>query len=88
LQDTIKSNSINSGRILIDQLMIAGNKQNRFLSMDIEDGQFDFNSAQNVDAPMYYHQLTSSELKRNKTMLNNSVLSPMQIDLLSQGCVV
>lgn len=88
LQNELSSKGIYNGNILIDQLLITGNRINRFLSIKVEDGNFVYTSAQNVEADHYYHQLTSSELKRNKTLLNNSILSPKQISMLSRGCVI
>lgn len=88
LQKEINFQGIYNGNVLIDQLLIAGNGKNRFLSLNIEDGNFVYTSAKNVEVDPYYHQLTSSELKRNRSLLDNSILSPKQISMLSRGCVI
>lgn len=88
LQNELNSKGIHNGNILIDQLLIAGNGKNRFLSLKIKNGNFVYTSAKNVTVCHYYHQLTSSELKRNKTLLNNSILSLKQISMISRGCVI
>ncbi|WP_286934697.1 MULTISPECIES: type II toxin-antitoxin system RnlB family antitoxin [Aminobacterium] len=88
LQDELNSKGIRKGKVLIDQLLISGNGKNRFLSINIDDGTFVLTSAQNVRADHFYHQLTSSELKRDKGLLDNSILSPKQISLILAGCVI
>jgi hypothetical protein len=77
-----------NGNILIDQLLITGNNNNRFLSLNIKNGSFDFSTASNVEADFLYHQLTSSELKKNRPLLDNSILSSKQKSLIRSGCVV
>ena len=37
-----------SGKILIDQLLITGNNDNRFLSCDFSNGRLDFKTAKNI----------------------------------------
>lgn len=88
LQKELNHKGILNGNILIDQLLIAGNDKNRFLSIDIENGNFVYTSSKNVEADHYYHQLTSSELKRNQTLLYHSILSPRQISMILRGCVI
>lgn len=88
LQAELESKGIQEGQILIDQLLISGNGKNRFLSMKIENGNFVYTSAQNVDAEQHYHQLTSSELMRNQKLLENSILTPKQVSMISRGCVI
>jgi hypothetical protein len=74
--------------ILIDQLLVTGNGRNRFLSVDICDGKIDFTSAKNVDAKQYYHQLTCSELKRNKDILKYCILTDRQVNMILEGLVI
>lgn len=88
LQSELNSKGIRDANVLIDQLLIAGNGKNRFLSLKMENGNLVYTSAKNVEADHYYHQLTSSELKRNKVLLDNSILSPKQISMISRGCVI
>jgi len=88
LQNDLKHKGIENANILIDQLLISGNGKNRFLSIMFENGAFVHASAKNVETDQYYHQLTSSELKRNRRLLENSILTPKQISMISRGCVV
>lgn len=88
LQDELNDTGIHNGDILIDQLLITGNSKNRFLSITIENGNFLYTSAKNIEVDHYYHQLTSTELQGNQTILNSSILSPKQISMITRGCVV
>lgn len=88
LQNELNSKGIHDGNILIDQLLITGNRKNRFLSIKIENSYFVYTSAKNLEVDYYYHQLTSSELKRNQLLLENSILSSKQISMISRGCVI
>ena len=88
LQNELRITGGENANVLIDQLLISGNGKNRFMSIVIENGDFVYASAENVEADQYYHQLTSSELMRNQELLNNSVLTPKQISMISRGCVV
>jgi len=88
LQNDLRNKEIINGNILIDQLLISGNGKNRFLSIKIKDGLFDLTSANNIEADQYYHQLTSFELKRNKFLLDHSILSSKQISMILGGCII
>ena len=88
LQNELKNKGIQNGNVLIDQLLIAGNGKNRFLSLKIENSLFNYTSAKNVEVDHYYHKLTSSTLKTNKKLLENSILSPKQVSMISKGCVI
>ena len=88
LQNDLCIKGIINGNILIDQLLISGNGKNRFLSIKIKNGFFDLTSANNVEADHYYHQLTSFELKRDKALLDHSILSSKQIAMILGGCII
>ena len=88
INDTEIKNGQVSGQVLIDQLMISNNGKNRFLSLNFKEGQFDFSSAQNVNADYCYRYLTSFELKKNVAMLKNSILSSEQIAMIEDGFVI
>jgi hypothetical protein len=88
LQAELGAKGIKKGEILIDQLLISGNGKNRFLSIEVENGYFLYTTAKNVIVDQYYHQLTSSELMRNQVLLENSILTPKQISMISRGCAI
>lgn len=74
--------------ILIDQLLVSGNGKNRFLSVNICNGKIDLVSAKNVDAKPYYHQLTCSELRKNKDVLKYCILTDSQVNMILEGLVI
>lgn len=88
MQSEFRNSGIQKGKVLIDQLLIAGNGRNRFLSIDIDNSNFILTSAKNVEADRFYHQLTSSELNKNIKLLENSILSSKQISMIARGCVI
>jgi len=88
LVQELKNRGCNDCSILIDQLLISGNGRNRFLSLELSDGNLNFNSAKNVDAAQYYHQLTSNELRIDPKILDHSILTKRQISLISRGCTI
>lgn len=63
LKADMRKHNIKKGNILFDQLLICGNGKNRFLSVEIEDGDILQATAKNVVADQYYHELTASELR-------------------------
>ena len=88
LKNEFYDKKLQNGNILIDQLLITGNGKNRFLELNINDGDFVLTSAKNVNADHFYRQLTSSELKKNKSLLDHSILSSRQISMVLRGCVI
>ena len=88
LQKAILESGIKNGTILIDQLLISGNGKNRFLALNFTNGLFDYTTAKNTDADIKYHQITSFELKRDESILENSVLTEKQIAMIKKGCIL
>lgn len=88
LQHELNKKNVKNGKILFDQLLITGNKNNRFLSIDFKDGLFIMSSAKNINAEQKYHQLTSAELRNNISQLKNSILSKRQISMIKKGCIL
>ncbi len=88
VQKQIYKKGITNGVILFDQLLISGNGENRFLSIKFQNGSFDYMSAKNVEADDIYHQLTSSELRKNEDILKQSILSEKQKVLITKGCTI
>ncbi len=88
LQKAISDSGVKDGTVLIDQLLISGNGKNRFLTIKYSNGSFDYTSAQNIEANIKYHQITSYELKNDESLLENSILSNNQISLIKKGCVI
>lgn len=82
----LKNKGINTAILLLDQLLITGNKQNRFLAVEFSNGKILPQSATNVSSvSVKYRQITVKELQKRKTNLRNSVLSQAEIKLIEDG---
>jgi hypothetical protein len=67
-----------SGKILIDQLFITGNGQNRFLSCNYKNGKIDFGTAQIVNPSIDFRKETVDWLHSNYDYVENSILTEDQ----------
>lgn len=85
LQNELKSNGIFDANILIDQLLISGNNNNRFLSILLSKGEFVYTSAKNVKPGFYYNQLTSNVFTCDQMILQNSILTNKEVSSISKG---
>lgn len=88
IQNDLNKKNITKAHVLIDQLLITGNNNNRFLSVDFENGNLWFSTASIVPGDLIYRQITASYLKRKNDYLRNSILSNNQKELLKRGCVL
>ena len=85
----LNANGISNAQLLLDQLLITGNKHNRFLSIELSNGHIIPQSAKNVDRiDAKYRTITSMELRKRKTILHNSILSKTEIQLIEDGIVI
>lgn len=64
-----------SGRILIDQLLITGDGDNRFISCYFTDGRLDFETAHIVKPTVFFRKETVAWLHNNYCYVENSILS-------------
>jgi len=76
---------INTGKVLIDQLLATGNGKNRFLSFDFSDRHIIISSAKNEIVNDFYRKLSSKLLKSSKRDLLSSVLSFKQAEMIKNG---
>lgn len=76
-----------SGHLLIDQLLITGNGQNRYLSCLYHNGKIDMTSFKNVFPNDYYRNLSLNLLQRNIDFLSNSILTDCQKERIKKGIV-
>lgn len=67
-----------TGKMLIDQLFITGNGQNRFICCNYVDGVLDFSSAQVVKASDCFKTLTVKWLNTHYIYVNHSILTESQ----------
>lgn len=74
-----------SGRLLIDQLLITGNGDNRFLCCNYNNGKIDVTTAVNVIPDRSVHVLTIQLLRENYCFVENSILTESQRQHIKKG---
>ena len=67
-----------TGKILIDQLLVTGNSQNRFISCEYANGILDFTTAQVVHPDDYYKKITVKWLNSHYAYVEHSILTEAQ----------
>lgn len=67
-----------TGKILIDQLLVAGNGQNRFISCEYVSGILDFTTAQAVHPDDYYKKIAVKWLNSHYAYVEHSILTEEQ----------
>jgi hypothetical protein len=78
----------NSGDLTIDQLLVAGNGKNRFLTCQFSYGKLKLDTAQNVDVTDTVKRISSELLSKNYEALKYSILTNNQLDLIRQGQII
>ena len=74
--------------VVFDQLLQTGNTENRFLIMSFLNGEFNLNSAQNIEAQRIDIDIKSfgcNFLRNNKEVLRYSILLSEQKDAILNG---
>lgn len=74
-------------RILIDQLLIAGNGTNRFMSCEFSNGRLDFKTAQIVTPAEFFRRETVEWLHNNYSYVENSILTVEQRQKIKDNIV-
>lgn len=67
-----------TGKILIDQLLVTGNGQNRFISCEYLNGILDFTTAQAVQANNCFKSISVKWLNTHYAYVENSILTEDQ----------
>lgn len=67
-----------SGTVLIDQLLITGNNDNRFVSIHYENGKLDLKSSEIKKPSDYFRMETVNLLNENFKFVENSILTEEQ----------
>ena len=67
-----------TGKILIDQLLVTGNGQNRFICCEYVNGILDFTTAQAVQADGCFKRITVKWLNTHNAYVENSILTEDQ----------
>lgn len=74
-----------TGKMLIDQLFVTGNSQNRFISCNYTKGLLDFSTAQIVHANDFFKTVTVKWLNKHYAYVNNSILTESQRKYIREG---
>lgn len=75
------------GKVLIDQLMITGNGNNRFISVSFSHGKIDLKTAQTVNPTDHYRKATVEWLHDNYHYVENSILTADQKQKIKDNIV-
>ncbi len=76
--ETALAQEIETGKILIDQLMVTGNGPNRYISCEFSDGRLDFKTAQIANPAESFREETVKRLHDNHLYIENSILTEEQ----------
>ncbi len=78
----------NEGELIIDQLLVAGNGRNRFISCLFSYGKIELGSAKNIEGSYEYKRLTTELLKQYYNDLKYSILTDNQLKMIREGQVI
>lgn len=70
------------GNILLDQLLVTGNGNNRFVKIPYEYGVIDFSKAHNTTVSSEIRELSVALLSANVTSLQNTILTDTQQEMI------
>jgi hypothetical protein len=75
----------NEGVLTIDQLLVTGNGENRFIACDFSNGAIDFSTARNIAPNAELDALSLNIMRENFNLLDSSILTEKQRDLIYDG---
>ena len=85
IEPLIKSNE---GDLIIDQLLVAGNSKNRFITCKFSHGKVKLETATSVSGTEEYRRVSSKLLRKHLDLLKHSILTDSQLELIRQGQVI
>ena len=74
-----------SGKVLIDQLLITGDGDNRFISCNFLNGKLDMTTAQIVIPDNKFRNITTEKLHKKYIYVENSILTEYQKECIRKG---
>lgn len=86
IEQTLAKDNVDE-KILIDQLLITGNGNNRFMSFFFSHGRFDIKTAQVVNPAEYYRKETVEWLHNNYHYVEHSILTTEQRQKIKDNIV-
>lgn len=78
----------NSGKIIIDQLLLTGNNKNRFITCDFECGKLKLDTCHIVSPPIVLREITTKWLQSNFKYVENSILTYNQRNQIKNGLTI
>lgn len=85
-QEPLFQNS--KGIILLDQLLVTGNGDNRFVSLPYDCGKIDFSKAENVMVSNTIRKISVELLNTNISALQNTILTDDQQEMVRQKIAI
>lgn len=86
IEQTLAKDNVDE-KILIDQLLITGNGNNRFISFSFSHGKFDMKTARVVKPTEYYRKKTVKYLHDNYHYVEHSILTTEQRQKIKDNIV-
>lgn len=74
-----------SGTVLIDQLFLTGNEENRFISCEYTDGKLDLKTARIVTPPIAFRKETAQWIHDHYEAVDNSMLTGEEWEKAKRG---
>ena len=74
-----------SGMVLIDQLFVTGNEENRFISCQYTDGKLDLKTARIVTPPIAFRKETAEWIRDHYEVVENSILTMEEREKAKRG---
>lgn len=74
-----------SGKVLIDQLLVTGDGDNRFISCNFLNGKLDMATAQIVIPDGRFRSITTERLHENYIYVEHSILTEHQRECIKKG---
>lgn len=74
-----------SGKVLIDQLLVTGDGDNRFISCSFINGKLDMSTAMTVIPDRRFRNITIERLHDNYVYVEHSILTEHQRDCIKKG---
>lgn len=75
------------GTLIVDQLLVVGNGQNRFLKCNYSYGNIDYYSSETIEFQKNnkYREISSDLLRNNSEYLEYSILTDSQLETINDG---
>ena len=85
-----RENLIRNGKgiILLDQLLVTGNGENRFVTIPFDRGIIDFSKAHVASADLKIRKISAELLKKNVASLHDTILTEAQQEMIQNNIAI